>query len=76
MIKLRDTFPQFPNNGDQVNFLGTTFTYNQQLNYWVDDVNATVDEFKYWWTVIHATTKIYFNKEIFDWNTFITFDSA
>lgn len=70
MTKLRDIFPQFPNDGDQIEFLGKTFRYFQELNYWTDKPAQEVDQINFWSTSIHAAMTIYFSKENFDWNTF------
>lgn len=73
MENLQTYFPQFPENNQQVTFLETVFTYNKELDCWSHmpiDFSDNRYHMDNYFKVIYSTTTIYFNKNLFNWNTF------
>lgn len=73
MENLKSYFPQFPENNQQITFLGHTFTYNKEQDYWSHQFIDLSDNKHYsdnYFRTIYNTTTVYFNKEVFDWNSY------
>jgi hypothetical protein len=73
MENLRHYFPQFPEEGEQVTFLGFVFTYNRERNYWSHTPLDFSDDRLYldnYFRSIYSTTTVFFSRTYFDWDTY------
>lgn len=65
-MKLEEIFPRFPETGTEVEFLGRTFVFKNNL--WTYEENQELDWPNNWTATFHSMQIIFFKKSDFAWD--------